>query len=77
MILLALATMIVSGASILLVIIFAKRYSVVLSVSRLVKAFSTDFFTYRKLLTFSVPNLLYASLTNGCSCSIANSCGEN
>lgn len=57
MILLALATVIVIGASMLLVIIIAKRYSVVLSVSRLVKAFSTDFFTYRKLFTFSIPNL--------------------
>ena len=57
MILLALATVIVAGVSMLLVIIIAKRYSVVLSVSRLVKAFSTDFLIYRILFTFSVPNL--------------------
>ena len=57
MILLALATVIVAGASMLLVIIFAKRYSVVLSFSRLVKAFSTDFLIYRILFTFSVPNM--------------------
>ena len=57
MILLALATVIVAGASMLLIIIFAKRYSVVLSVSRLVKAFSTDFLIYRILFTLSVPNL--------------------
>ena len=54
--LLALATVIATGVSMLLVIIFAKRYSVVLSFFRLVKAFSTDFLTYRKLFTLSTPN---------------------
>ena len=57
MILLTLATVIVAGALMLLVIIFAKRYSVVLSFSRLDKAFSTDFLIYRILFTLSLPNL--------------------
>lgn len=73
----ALATEMESGVLMVFVIILANRYSIVLSLSRLIKAFSMDFFTNRKLFTFSVPNLWYASLTNGCSRSNTNSCGEN